>query len=116
MFVTTIVTGAVSIYKPFTLTKRPFMRDIIFYIFAVYLTFYVLWTNTVKLYQAIGRRLWEGGGVPMGRGWGAYGKGRGACGKGGVPVGRAGCLWEGSGARAYDMSQLGLCILHACIS
>ena len=63
MFVTTIVTGAVSIYKPFTLTKRPFMRDIIFYIFAVYLTFYVLWTNTVKLYQAIGRCLWE-------RGWG----------------------------------------------
>ena len=54
MFVTTIVTGAVSIYKPFTLTKRPFMRDIIFYIFAVYLTFYVLWTNTVELYQAIG--------------------------------------------------------------
>ena len=54
MFVTTIVTGAVSIYKPFTLTKRPFMRDVIFYIFAVYLTFYVLWTNTVELYQAIG--------------------------------------------------------------
>ena len=60
MFVTTIVTGAVSIYKPFTLTKRPFMRDVIFYIFAVYLTFYVLWTNTVELYQAIGgcRRGW----------------------------------------------------------
>ena len=36
----------------------------------------------------------------MGRGRGAYGKGEG-------------CLWEGGGlpARAYDMSQLGLCIL-----
>jgi sodium/potassium/calcium exchanger 6 len=53
MFVTSIVTGAVSIYKPFTLTQRPFMRDVIFYIFAVYLTFFVLWTNTVQLYQAI---------------------------------------------------------------
>ena len=54
-FVTTIVTGAVSIYKPFTLTQRPFMRDVIFYIFAVYLTFFVLWTNTVELYQAISK-------------------------------------------------------------
>ena len=55
MFVTTIVTGAVSIYKPFTLTQRPFMRDVVFYIFAVYLTFFVLWTNTVELYQAISK-------------------------------------------------------------
>ena len=54
MFVTTVVVGAVTVTKPFTLTKRPFLRDIIFYIAAVFWTFYLLWHNTMTLYHAVG--------------------------------------------------------------
>lgn len=51
---TTIVVGAVTVTKPFMLTQRPFLRDIIFYIFAVYWTFYLLWSNTMTIYNAVG--------------------------------------------------------------
>ena len=51
---TTIVVGAVTITKPFTLTQRPFLRDIIFYLFAAYWTFYLLWTGYVNIYHAVG--------------------------------------------------------------
>ena len=51
---TTIVVGAVTITKPFTLTQRPFLRDIIFYMFAAYWTFYLLWTGYVNIYHAVG--------------------------------------------------------------
>ena len=54
IFVTTIVVGAVTITKPFSLTQRPFLRDIIFYLFAVYWTFYLLWTGYVSIYHAVG--------------------------------------------------------------
>lgn len=54
IFVTTIVVGAVTVTKPFTLTQRPFLRDIIFYIFAVYWTFYRLWSNSMTIYDAVG--------------------------------------------------------------
>jgi Ca2+/Na+ antiporter len=55
IFVTTIVVGGVAFLSPFlTLTKRPFLRDIIFYTFAVYWTFYLLWTNTVTIFMAAG--------------------------------------------------------------
>ena len=56
IFVTTIVVGGVAFLSPFlTLTKRPFLRDIIFYTFAVYWTFYLLWTNTVTIFMAAGK-------------------------------------------------------------
>ena len=54
IFVTTIVVGVVTITKPFTLTQRPFLRDIIFYLFAVYWTFYLLWTVYVNIFHAVG--------------------------------------------------------------
>ena len=54
IFVTTIVVGAVTITNPFTLTQRPFLRDIIFYMFAAYWTFYLLWTGSVSIYHAVG--------------------------------------------------------------
>ena len=57
IFVTTIVVGGVAFLSPFTLTKRPFLRDIIFYTFAVYWTFYLLWTNTVTIFMAAGKTL-----------------------------------------------------------
>ena len=62
MFVTTIVVGAVAISKPFTLTRRPYMRDIVFYLAAVYWTFFVLWDNKMDIYNSIGmKREREGG-------------------------------------------------------
>ena len=54
IFVTTIVVGAVTITKPFSLTQRPFLRDIIFYMFAAFWTFYLLWTGSVNIYHAVG--------------------------------------------------------------
>lgn len=54
MFVTTIVVGAVAVTKPLMLTQRPFLRDIIFYIFAVFWTFYLLWSNTMTIFNAVG--------------------------------------------------------------
>ena len=54
IFVTTIVVGGVALLTPFQLTKRPFLRDIIFYTVAVYWTFYLLWINTVNIYMGAG--------------------------------------------------------------
>ena len=54
MFVTTIVVGAVTISKSFTLTQRPFLRDLIFYMAAVYWTFYLLWNGSVDIGNAAG--------------------------------------------------------------
>ena len=54
MFVTTIVVGAVTISKPFTLTQRPFLRDLIFYMAAVYWTFYLLWNGSVDIGNVAG--------------------------------------------------------------
>ncbi len=51
---TTVVVGAVTITKPFSLTQRPFLRDIIFYMAAVFWTFYLLWTNYVNIFHAVG--------------------------------------------------------------
>ncbi len=51
---TTIVVGAVTVTKPFLLTQRPFLRDIIFYIFAVFWTFYLLWSNQMDIFNAVG--------------------------------------------------------------
>lgn len=54
IFVTTIVVGAVTITNPFELTQRPFLRDIIFYMGAVFWTFYLLWTGFVTIVSAVG--------------------------------------------------------------
>ena len=54
MFVTSVVVGAVATMKPFTLTQRPFLRDILFYLIAVFWTFVILWQNKVTIYSAVG--------------------------------------------------------------
>ena len=58
MFVTTIVVGSVVLSRPFSLTQRPYMRDLIFYIAAVYWTFYILWNNRITIGISIGK--WMG--------------------------------------------------------
>ncbi len=54
MFVSCIVVGAVIISKPFTLTRRPFMRDLIFYLAACYWTFFLLWNNSINIWMSVG--------------------------------------------------------------
>ncbi|XP_018416447.1 PREDICTED: sodium/potassium/calcium exchanger 6, mitochondrial [Nanorana parkeri] len=49
VFVTTVVAGGIALVKPFTAASRPFLRDITFYIAAIFLTFYVLYQGYVTL-------------------------------------------------------------------
>ena len=56
MFVTSVVVGAVGMVKPFSLTQRPFLRDILFYLIGVFWTFVILWQNKVTIYSAIGEQ------------------------------------------------------------
>lgn len=54
MFVTSVVVGAICLVKPFKASERPFLRDIIFYLSAVYWGFFMLWKEKVYLAEAIG--------------------------------------------------------------
>ncbi|XP_041757105.1 mitochondrial sodium/calcium exchanger protein isoform X1 [Coregonus clupeaformis] len=54
IFVTTVVAGAVSLVKPFTVASRPFLRDVIFYMAAVFWTFIILYRGTISLGETLG--------------------------------------------------------------
>ncbi|XP_056149728.1 mitochondrial sodium/calcium exchanger protein isoform X2 [Lampris incognitus] len=54
LFVTTVVAGSVSLVKPFTVASRPFLRDIIFYMAAVFWTFFILYRGTISLGEILG--------------------------------------------------------------
>lgn len=54
VFVTTVVAGGIAIVKPFTAASRPFLRDIIFYILAIFLTFFFLYLGRIKLSESLG--------------------------------------------------------------
>ncbi|MGH0165026.1 UNVERIFIED_CONTAM: hypothetical protein FKN15_048198 [Acipenser sinensis] len=54
VFVTTVVAGSVALVKPFTVASRPFLRDIIFYMAAVFWTFLILYLREIKLGEALG--------------------------------------------------------------
>nr|XP_046243254.1 mitochondrial sodium/calcium exchanger protein isoform X2 [Scatophagus argus] len=49
IFVTTVVAGSVALVKPFTVASRPFLRDVIFYMVAVFWTFVMLYRRTTTL-------------------------------------------------------------------
>uniref|UniRef100_A0A6I8QFA9 Solute carrier family 8 (sodium/lithium/calcium exchanger), member B1 n=1 Tax=Xenopus tropicalis TaxID=8364 RepID=A0A6I8QFA9_XENTR len=53
VFVTTVVAGGITIVKPFTAASRPFLRDIVFYISAIFLTFFILYQGFVTLAEAL---------------------------------------------------------------
>ena len=55
MFVTTVVTGTISLIRPFKAMERPFLRDVIFYMAGVFWTFTTLWRGKMYLGEAIGR-------------------------------------------------------------
>uniref|UniRef100_UPI00398F81A5 mitochondrial sodium/calcium exchanger protein isoform X2 n=1 Tax=Pristiophorus japonicus TaxID=55135 RepID=UPI00398F81A5 len=54
IFVTTVVAGGVALARPFTVASRPFLRDVIFYMAAVFWTFVVLYFQSIDLGQALG--------------------------------------------------------------
>lgn len=55
MFVTTVVVGAISFISTFTLTTRPFTRDVLFYLGAVSWTFITLYKENITMEEAIGK-------------------------------------------------------------
>ncbi|XP_036382810.1 mitochondrial sodium/calcium exchanger protein isoform X1 [Megalops cyprinoides] len=54
IFVTTVVAGSVALVKPFTVASRPFLRDVIFYMAAVFWTFVILYKRHISLGEALG--------------------------------------------------------------
>ncbi|XP_066226935.1 mitochondrial sodium/calcium exchanger protein [Saccopteryx leptura] len=54
VLVTTVVAGGIAILRPFTAASRPFLRDIIFYMVAVFLTFTALYLGKITLAWALG--------------------------------------------------------------
>ncbi|XP_054466377.1 mitochondrial sodium/calcium exchanger protein isoform X2 [Anoplopoma fimbria] len=54
IFVTTVVAGSVALVKPFTVASRPFLRDVIFYMVAVFWTFLMLYRGTTALGEILG--------------------------------------------------------------
>lgn len=54
IFVTTVVAGNIALVKPFDVASRPFLRDVIFYMVAVYWTFIMLYRGTTTLGEILG--------------------------------------------------------------
>ncbi|XP_060699674.1 mitochondrial sodium/calcium exchanger protein [Hemiscyllium ocellatum] len=54
IFVTTIVAGGVALASPFIVASRPFLRDVIFYMAAVFWTFLILYFGSIDLGEALG--------------------------------------------------------------
>lgn len=77
MLVTTVVAGGIAILRPFTAASRPFLRDIVFYMAAVFLTFTALYRGRVTLAWALGEHTGPGGVIPGLRGGRHRGTGRG---------------------------------------
>lgn len=53
VLVTTVVAGGIAILRPFVAASRPFLRDIAFYMTAVFLTFMALYLRRVTLAWAL---------------------------------------------------------------
>lgn len=54
IFVTTVVAGSIALVKPFTVASRPFLRDVIFYMAAVFWTFNILYKGHISMGEAVG--------------------------------------------------------------
>lgn len=54
IFVTTVVAGGVGLARPFTVASRPFLRDVTFYMAAVFWAFLVIYFGSIDLAQALG--------------------------------------------------------------
>jgi sodium/potassium/calcium exchanger 6 len=56
IFATTVTAGTIAIICPFNAMERPFLRDVIFYIAATFMTFTVLWNKEIGKVEAIGKK------------------------------------------------------------
>lgn len=54
LFVTTVVVGGISLSVPVNLNQRPYIRDTLFYIAAVFGTFIIVWKKKITITNAIG--------------------------------------------------------------
>ncbi|KAK7087992.1 mitochondrial sodium/calcium exchanger protein-like [Littorina saxatilis] len=54
VFVTTVVVGAIATVHPFDAMQRPFLRDVIFYLGAVFWAFWIMWKKEITTYEAVG--------------------------------------------------------------
>ena len=57
VFLTTVVVGAVCLVGPFHAMERPFLRDIVFYLATVCITFIIVWDRQITLIESLGKRL-----------------------------------------------------------
>ena len=58
VFVTTVVSGSICLIKPFHMAERPFLRDVIFYIGAIFMTYWVLNNGIITLGESIGEKIY----------------------------------------------------------
>lgn len=61
IFVTTVVAGSIAVVRPFKAMERPFLRDVIFYMAAVFFTFYVLYDKKITLPESLGKSQYTAG-------------------------------------------------------
>ncbi|XP_076452300.1 mitochondrial sodium/calcium exchanger protein-like [Babylonia areolata] len=54
VFVTTVVVGAVAAVRPFDVMQRPFLRDVVFFLAAVFWSFCIMWSREITTLQAAG--------------------------------------------------------------
>ncbi|RDD40731.1 Sodium/potassium/calcium exchanger 6, mitochondrial [Trichoplax sp. H2] len=54
MFVTSIIVGTIGFRHNFTVTRRPFYRDLLFYVAGVSLLFYILYYGHMKIAYSLG--------------------------------------------------------------
>ncbi|PAA81156.1 hypothetical protein BOX15_Mlig023439g3, partial [Macrostomum lignano] len=53
VFVTTVVAGVVSAVRPFKAMERPLLKDLVFYLAALYLAFYAIYRGRINLAEAV---------------------------------------------------------------
>jgi len=58
MFVTSFVLACITIVEPFRTYRRPFLRDLFFYIASIALFFYIAYDHKVELWEAIVFIVW----------------------------------------------------------
>ena len=54
IFVSTVIVGTICLIKPFTSMQRPLLRDIIFFMFAGFWTFVIVWDGYISLWETLG--------------------------------------------------------------
>lgn len=54
IFVTTVISGSINIFVSFKMARRPFLRDVVFYLTAAGWTFAVMYKKDIHTREAAG--------------------------------------------------------------